>query len=592
MSGSPTPAHPLDYPAEHVPMPPGSAVPESWARRSRGVLVGAWLLVTLVHLCLGRETRLQAWPLGYLFLEALATASLAYRAWRTPGAGRLAWWLLALSALLEVPNLALTLFQLHGSLSPWMSGLPNLLSLTTGILVVAGILSFPKGRDRGGMFRRRALDSLIFATSLLFLLWVMGVQASLRSAAPGVGLRVFVAYLNVTLLGGGLVFMTSYHPDRTRGPLGWFAASGLAWLAGLSCWTLAGLPVVVAYERWIVVVGCIPLFQGLSAVSPRSGEKAPVRANPGRGLTELLPYLPVTLAIGLLAALLAWAPRNVTRGAVALFLAMVVLILLRQFQAIQDLLAARRTLKEQVQQRTEALRQAQETLLRTERMNTLALLGAGLAHDLNNLLCAMKSSVELAAMNLEDGQQPTPADLTRIVVSADRAASLTARLMGFVRREDEALSPTHVGRELKDMEANLRLLLPRSVNFQLELSAEEPLTVWSSSLRLEQMLVNLVANAGDAMPDGGSLRLHAGLGGPERGSVLIEVADTGHGMSPEILARIFDPFFTTKPPGKGTGLGLCSLKALVEEGGGSLEADSKPGKGSRFRIYLPALSPR
>ena len=86
----------------------------------------------------------------------------------------------------------------------------------------------------------------------------MGIQASLRTAAEGVGLRVLVAYLNVALLGGGLVFMTSYHPDRTRGPLGWLAASGLAWLAAISCWTLAGLPSILATTPWIILAGAIP----------------------------------------------------------------------------------------------------------------------------------------------------------------------------------------------------------------------------------------------------------------------------------------------------------------------------------------------
>jgi signal transduction histidine kinase len=390
--------------------------------------------------------------------------------------------------------------------------------------------------------------------------------------------------------------MTSYHPDRVRGPLGWFAASGLAWLAGLSCWTLAGLPKVVAAEGWILVAGCIPLFQGLAAWSPRSVEEALLGGGPEGRLPDLLPYLPVILALLMMTGLLAWAPAEVSRGAMALFLVMVVLMLLRQFQAVVDLLRARKTLNEQVLKRTKALRQAQDTLLRTERMNTLALMGAGLAHDLNNLLCAMKGTAELAAMNLQEGLSPSQGDLDRIATSADRAASLTRRLMEFVRREEESLAPTDLGRELRDMEPDLRLLLPNGVAFRLEIAGADPLVVMSSRLRLEQMLVNLVANAVDAMPAGGSLRVGVAPEG-DGGQVLIEVADSGEGMDSEILARIFDPFFTTKPPGKGTGLGLSSLKAMVEEGEGRLEVDSEPGQGSRFRILLPrldatALSPR
>jgi signal transduction histidine kinase len=527
-----------------------------------------------------------------MLLEILACSSLAYRAWRTQGRARLAWEVLAVSAFLEVANLVLTFLLALGFVSAWASEAITLLSLTTGILVLAGVLSFPRSKERGGMFRRRALDGLIFAASLLFLLWVMGVQGSLRSAAQGVGLRVFSAYLNVALLGGGLVFMTSYHPDRIRGPLGWLAASALAWLAAISCWTMTGLPQVTATQGWIILAGGIPLFQGLAAWSLRSMDTALAAGEPERRIARLFPYLPVVVALAVLAALLPGAHLNVMRGAFAIFLAMVVLILLRQFQAIQDLQAARRTLEVRVQQRTEALEQAQDTLLRTERMNTMALMGAGLAHDLNNLLCAVKSSAELAVMNIEEGTPLVPGDLTRIASTADRAALLTRRLMGFVRREAEEMSAMDLGHVLKEMEPTLRLLLPRSVDLRIDVQSGEALVVESSGLRLEQMLVNLVANARDAMPHGGSLTIHAGLGMPDTDQAMIEVEDTGVGMTPETLERIFEPFFTTKAPGKGTGLGLSSLQAMVQEGGGRLDVESEPGKGSRFRILLPRVLAR
>jgi signal transduction histidine kinase len=115
--------------------------------------------------------------------------------------------------------------------------------------------------------------------------------------------------------------------------------------------------------------------------------------------------------------------------------------------------------------------------------------------------------------------------------------------------------------------------------------------VRSSKLRLEQMLVNLVANAGGAMPGGGRLTIYAGAGDPGTKEALIEVADSGVGMTAEVMERIFDPFFTTKPSGKGVGLGLPSLKAMVEASGGRLEVASEPGRGSRFRIFLPMAYP-
>lgn len=222
-------------------------------------------------------------------------------------------------------------------------------------------------------------------------------------------------------------------------------------------------------------------------------------------------------------------------------------------------------------------------------MNTVALMGAWLTHDLNNLLSAMKSSAELAVLNLESGRTPAPQDLARIATAADRAALLTQRLMGFVRWEPEVMAATDLGREVREMEATLRLLLPGTVALRIEVDPKASLVVQSSRLRLEQMLVNLVANARDAMPGGGSLSICATLLPEDPERVLLEVADTGTGMDPQVLERIFEPFFTTKATGKGTGLGLSSLKAMVEEGGGQLSAESAPGRGSRFRIVLPRV---
>jgi signal transduction histidine kinase len=552
------------------------------------VLVGAWLLVLLIHLALPLERRGFAWHLGYLLLEVLATAGLSFRARRAQGRSRLAWWLLATSALLDVLNLSLWLPADLGHALVWVPGLVRVLSVLTGILMLAGILNFPRDRNQEGGDRRRLLDGLLFAASVLFLLWVAGVHSTLRSGNQALGLRVFVAYLQVALLGGGLVFMTSNQLHRFRGPLGWLGATALAWLVVLSSWTLAGLPANPEVLGWWPLVGCIPLFQGLAAWSPLPAEE-PREAGAAPRLARLLPYAPVLVALGVMAVLILAAPLHLVRSASGIFLVMVVLLLLRQVQAMQDLEAARRTLEDRVQQRTQALEQAQNTLLRAERMNTVALMGAGLAHDLNNLLCAVKSSADLAVLNLEDGVAPGEKELNRIAQAADRAALLTRRLMGFARREGEELAAMDLGREVLEMEVTLRFLLPRSVVLHIDAPARETLLVQSSRLRLEQMLVNLVANAVDAMPGGGKLGIRVARSGAGQDQAMIEVSDSGVGMSEEVLARIFDPFFTTKAPGKGTGLGLPSLKAMVEEGDGRLEVESAPGRGSRFRILIPIL---
>ncbi len=588
LSGPTHPSDPSEHPEIQGPLPLVGSLPSTGVKLPQVVLTGAWILVALIHLALAPEHRTFAWRFGYLLLEILASASLGFRAWMTRGEGRLAWWLLGVSALLDVFNIALQILSTQGHTYVWGAGPTEFLSLLTGILVLAGVLNFPAGREPNTGRWRRTLDGLLFAASLLFLLWVAGVHGALRSASQGLGLRVLVAYLNAALLGGGLVYLTSNEPQRFRGPMGWLGASALAWLGALFGWALAGLPLVPEAEWWFVMVGGIPLFQGIAAWSPSWARVTPAVGDFGK-LARMLPYVPVVAALGVMAALIPQAPQYVMRGASGIFLAMVVLLLLRQFQAIQDLRVARRTLEDRVHQRTQALEQAQDTLLRTERMNTVALMGAGLAHDLNNLLSAMKSSAELAVMSLEEGLQPAPGDLKRIAAAADRAAMLTQRLMGLVRREEETLAPTDLGTEMKGIEVTLRLILPRSVDLRIEVAPGAVQVVRSSKLRLEQMLVNLVANARDAMPDGGRLTIRTGPCGTQADHAMIEVTDSGTGMPPEILARIFDPFFTTKPPGKGTGLGLPSLKALVEADGGHLDVWSEPGQGSRFRILLPRV---
>jgi signal transduction histidine kinase len=555
------------------------------------VLVGAWVLVAALHLVVAPATRLVTWPLGYLVLELLAGLSLAYRAWVSPKGERQAWWFLAASALLELPSLGVTLLRPHGA---WTSNIFSLLSLGTGTLVLVGLLRFPRGGERRGMGRRRVLDSLIFAGSLLFLLWMMGVQGSLRVAAQGIGLRVFAAYLNAALLGGGVIYVTSYHPEQSHGPLGWLAASAFAWLAGISCWALAGLPPVTAIYGWIVVAGAIPLFQGLAAWSPRAVQTGDFRADAERGLAAILPYLPVALAVVVMGGYLTWAPGKVTRAAYALFLVIVVLLLMRMLQAIQDLRTARRVLEDRVRERTTALEQAQDTLIRTERMNAMATLGAGLTHDLNNFLGIICSAAELMRVQLERGQTPSDRDLLRILGASEKAGKLTQRLMTFGHKGADlaGAQPREIATVLASTREILKMLLPRTITLTLRLE-DLPGQVLVEPSVMEQVLVNLVGNAKDAMAAGGEVAiwLHPGLMNDGSTGAILEVIDSGPGIPLELQGLIFDAFFTTKPVGKGTGLGLASVRTLMEALGGTVAVQSQPGKGTCFRLAFPLDDP-
>jgi two-component system cell cycle sensor histidine kinase/response regulator CckA len=228
-------------------------------------------------------------------------------------------------------------------------------------------------------------------------------------------------------------------------------------------------------------------------------------------------------------------------------------------------------------------------MLRTERMNAVGAMGAGLAHDLNNALAGIRVQAELTRMRMEDGLSPSVSDLDRILVAADQSTTLTGRLMAFARQEEEALSPLDLAAETSKLENILRMLLTRQISLSLDLGSG-PAFIHGSRNHVEQVLVNLIGNARDAMPQGGiitlRIRVEAEAVPP---MVRLEVSDTGSGMGPEVLERLFQPFFTTKAPGKGTGLGLASVKHLVEDVNGTIHVHSVLNQGSLFTLRFPLL---
>jgi len=567
-------------------IPPLRRPAGTWAPKA--AFAAFWLALALAHLAAPPPVRERTWPAAYGLLELMAFVSLFLRAWKTTGPERTAWAFLAASTLTDAVSLALALLAALGVRLP-LDELFGVLNLATGLLVVVGVLSFPRARERRSRGKRQLLDSLIFATSLLLLLWVMGVQTSVRST--GMGFRVFLAYLNAALLGGGVVFITSGHLGRARGAFGWLAMSALAWLASLTLWTLAGLPPQVNREAWIVVAGLIPLCQGLAAWTPHSAEAGDPRSESPVRFFRSLPYLPMAACIAALSWILAWRPQDVTRETFGIFLLMVVFMVLRMLQAIHDLQASNSHLEQRVRQRTRALEHAQEALLRTERLNTLATLGAGLTHDLNNLLGALRTTAELMSTHLEEGQEPSRRDVKRIIDIAGKASSTTQRLMNFGRR---AAAPGNTARDIAEALAEsretMRMLLPDSITLSLGIDPDTCAALVETST-LEQVLVNLVSNAKDAMPQGGevAIRLYSGTAPGGGSAAILEVSDTGSGIRPEDQASIFDPFFTTKPEGKGTGLGLASVRALMEAQNGTVDVVSFPGKGTTFRLAFPAL---
>jgi two-component system cell cycle sensor histidine kinase/response regulator CckA len=236
-----------------------------------------------------------------------------------------------------------------------------------------------------------------------------------------------------------------------------------------------------------------------------------------------------------------------------------------------------------------------------QKMQAVGQLAGGVAHDFNNVLTAIIGFADLLLLKHKPGD-PSFADLMSIKNSANRAAGLTRQLLAFSRRQTLRPQVLEVPGHLDD----LTVLLKRLIGEQITLGVEHASTVWpvkADLVQLEQVVVNLVVNARDAMPNGGKITLrtrnvteaesatYTYTGMPAAEYVLIEVEDTGTGMPPEILEKIFEPFFSTKELGKGTGLGLSTVYGIVKQSAGFIYLDSVVGKGTTFRIFLPRHVP-
>jgi len=252
-------------------------------------------------------------------------------------------------------------------------------------------------------------------------------------------------------------------------------------------------------------------------------------------------------------------------------------------------------------QAQENLQAVEEQLRHSQKMDAIGQLAGGVAHDFNNLLTVMMGNADLALKDPAGMPPLAKTCLTQIIAASERAASLTRQLLTFGRKQVMQAGPI----VLNDVISNLTSMLDRIIGEHITLECNydpSPSFVQADGGMIEQVLVNLVVNARDAMPDGGSLRIEtrtvtleekpAGSNPnarPGRFSC-ITVRDTGCGIAPEDLPRIFEPFFTTKEAGKGTGLGLATVYGIVKQHEGWIEVASRPGEGAAFTIYFPVLA--
>ena len=242
----------------------------------------------------------------------------------------------------------------------------------------------------------------------------------------------------------------------------------------------------------------------------------------------------------------------------------------------------------------------QKQLLEAQKMEAVGTLAGGIAHDFNNLLQVINGYAEMALFDLEEGDVGY-SELQEIRGAARSAAELTQGLLTFSRRVESKLGPLDLNNELRNVAKMLSRTLPKMIEIVMNLS--EPLeTVNADPAQLQQVVMNLAVNARDAMPQGGKLVIEtrnvfldeddcrALLGTKPGEYVLLSISDSGTGMDEKTGRHIFDPFFTTKETGKGTGLGLSIVFGIVKSHGGTIGCFSEPGKGTAFKIWLPAVT--
>jgi signal transduction histidine kinase len=259
-----------------------------------------------------------------------------------------------------------------------------------------------------------------------------------------------------------------------------------------------------------------------------------------------------------------------------------------------NLAAANEALRAEIAER----QRLEAQLIQAQKMESIGRLAGGVAHDFNNLLTAVKGYAELALDALDDRDQ-VHHDLHEIRKATERATALTSQLLAFARKQIIDPRVIDLGELIRDIESLLRRLIGEDIELEIRVG-RMPERIKADPGQIEQLLVNLVVNARDAMPEGGKLTIETAgamldaTGAPIRTSrasdpalVMLSVSDTGTGIAPEAREHLFEPFFTTKEPGKGTGLGLATCYGIITQHNGQISYTSEVGHGTTFNIFLP-----
>ncbi|MGK2851161.1 MAG: response regulator [Candidatus Limnocylindrales bacterium] len=253
----------------------------------------------------------------------------------------------------------------------------------------------------------------------------------------------------------------------------------------------------------------------------------------------------------------------------------------------------------------DASRASEHQLLQAQKLESVGRLAGGIAHDFNNMLFAISGYAELLGQDLVD-MDPVRVDRRGLLSSvaairdaAGRASALTGQLLTFSRQQVVAVTVLDINAAVTSIAPMVRQLIGEHLELSLRLDAAAG-RIRADAGQFDQIIVNLIVNARDAMPDGGLVAIATGRAAPDHDDLLgldpavsyvsLEVTDNGVGMDAATREHIFEPFFTTKDIGKGTGLGLATAHGIVEQAGGRISVRSAPGQGSTFKIYLPSIN--
>lgn len=332
------------------------------------------------------------------------------------------------------------------------------------------------------------------------------------------------------------------------------------------------------YPDLILADNKLPAFEGLTALKIAK-EKCPD-----------IPFIFVTGSMGE-----EWAIETIKRGATDYVLKE---HLSRLAPAVNRALKENRERRKRIKAEEEK-RKIEAQLRQAQKMEAVGQLAGGVAHDLNNMLSTIMGYAHLMYDKMESDDSFREY-MEHILEAVDRSANLVRSLLAFSRKQIIDIKPMDLNEVIKRFEGFLGRIIGEDIEFKTNMEQEKLLVVADAS-QIEQVLMNLATNARDAMPEGGSLTIGSGLinvdndfckahGYGDPGPyALITVTDTGVGMDKETLSKIFEPFFTTKEQGKGTGLGLSIVYGIIKQHNGYVNAYSEPGKGTTFRIYIPAM---